>query len=90
VVAAIYPAESPGGYQLYGRTMPGWHTWGKGDGFSLEKPWILQPFDQVICLRAARRISTNQFDFKIRFEVISEDEYGAVRISILLEDPLRV
>ncbi|VDB91707.1 unnamed protein product [Peniophora sp. CBMAI 1063] len=47
VVAAIYPIESPGGYQLYGRTIPGWHTWGKGKSFTVEKPWLLNPFDQV-------------------------------------------
>ncbi|KZV63052.1 urea carboxylase [Peniophora sp. CONT] len=47
VVAAIYPIESPGGYQLYGRTIPGWHTWGKGKNFTAERPWLLHPFDQV-------------------------------------------
>ncbi|KAH0588530.1 hypothetical protein H2248_004362 [Termitomyces sp. 'cryptogamus'] len=46
-VAAIYPVESPGGYQLYGRTLPTWQTWGKGKDFSPERPWFLQPFDQV-------------------------------------------
>ncbi|THU91287.1 hypothetical protein K435DRAFT_674379 [Dendrothele bispora CBS 962.96] len=47
VVAAIYPVESPGGYQLYGRTLPAWQTWGKGENFSQDRPWLLQPFDQV-------------------------------------------
>lgn len=41
--------ESPGGYQLYGRTLPTWQTWGKGFNFSLNQPWLLEPFDQV-CL----------------------------------------
>ena len=50
VVAAIYPIESPGGYQLYGRTLPPWQTWGKGMNFSLDKPWLLEPFDQVYLL----------------------------------------
>lgn len=47
LVAAIYPIASPGGYQLFGRTLPPWQTWGKGYDFSLDKPWLLQPFDQV-------------------------------------------
>ena len=47
VVAAIYPIESPGGYQLYGRTIPGWHTWSKGKNFTAERPWLLNPFDQI-------------------------------------------
>ena len=46
-MAAIYPIESPGGYQLYGRTLAPWQTWGKGRDFSLESPWLLRPFDQV-------------------------------------------
>ncbi|KDQ27267.1 hypothetical protein PLEOSDRAFT_1042673 [Pleurotus ostreatus PC15] len=47
VVAAIYPVESPGGYQLYGRTLPAWQTWGRGRHFSPEEPWLLRPFDKV-------------------------------------------
>ena len=47
VVAAIYPVESPGGYQLYGRTLPPWQTWGKGRDFAPDTPWLLRPFDQV-------------------------------------------
>ncbi|KAJ8496229.1 hypothetical protein ONZ45_g12534 [Pleurotus djamor] len=47
-VAAIYPVDSPGGYQLYGRTLPSWHTWGRGNGFlNREEPWLLRPFDTV-------------------------------------------
>ncbi|KAG7087251.1 hypothetical protein E1B28_013232 [Marasmius oreades] len=47
VVAAIYPIESPGGYQLYGRTLPGWSTWGQGEDFHSDKPWFFESFDQV-------------------------------------------
>ncbi|KAL0947898.1 hypothetical protein HGRIS_010533 [Hohenbuehelia grisea] len=59
VVAAIYPVESPGGYQLFGRTLPAWHTWGRGDGESSGegRPWLLRVFDQV------------------HFDVVSEEEY---------------
>ena len=47
LVAAIYPVESPGGYQLFGRTLPPWSTWGRGRDFGRERPWLLQPFDQI-------------------------------------------
>lgn len=47
LVAAIYPVESPGGYQLFGRTLPAWQTWSRGVDFEGEKPWLLNAFDQV-------------------------------------------
>ncbi|EJU02057.1 urea amidolyase [Dacryopinax primogenitus] len=47
LVAAIYPLASPGGYQLFGRTLSTWRTWGTGKGFSREKPWILEMFDRI-------------------------------------------
>ncbi|KAK7030457.1 hypothetical protein VNI00_014042 [Paramarasmius palmivorus] len=47
VVAAIYPVESPGGYQLFGRTLPTWQTWGRGADFAPDRPWLLRPFDQL-------------------------------------------
>ncbi|KAK1232579.1 hypothetical protein PQX77_004290 [Marasmius sp. AFHP31] len=47
VVAAIYPVESPGGYQLYGRTLPGWNTWCQGEDFGSDRPWLYESFDQV-------------------------------------------
>lgn len=46
-VSVVYPVESPGGYQLYGRALPTWQTWGKSKDFEPERPWILLPFDQV-------------------------------------------
>eukprot|EP01125_Pyxidicula_operculata_P021353 TRINITY_DN817_c0_g1_i2.p1 TRINITY_DN817_c0_g1~~TRINITY_DN817_c0_g1_i2.p1 ORF type:complete len:1126 (-),score=145.54 TRINITY_DN817_c0_g1_i2:515-3892(-) len=45
---AIYPLESPGGYQLFGRTIPIWDTFGNVSPFTPEKPWLLQEFDQII------------------------------------------
>ena len=58
LVAAIYPVESPGGYQLYGRTLPPWQTWGQGDGFEKTQPWLLRPFDQVGIDMDAERVCT--------------------------------
>lgn len=43
----IYPMESPGGYQLVGRTLSMWNTFGRVEPFTTEKPWLLDFFDQV-------------------------------------------
>ena len=46
----IYTMESPGGYQLVGRTLPIWNTYGVGNAqnlFSRDKPWLLEMFDQI-------------------------------------------
>lgn len=47
----IYTMESPGGYQLVGRTIPIWDKLSLGghsvDGEGKEKPWLLTPFDQI-------------------------------------------
>ncbi len=44
----IYPMESPGGYQLVGRTLPIWNTWGRTAPFTPATPWLLRIFDQVL------------------------------------------
>lgn len=43
----IYTMESPGGYQLVGRTVPIWDKLTLGLHSSGDKPWLLNPFDQV-------------------------------------------
>lgn len=43
----IYPMDSPGGYQLIGRTLPIWNTFATAGPFSRDKPWLLEFFDQV-------------------------------------------
>ena len=51
----IYPMDSPGGYQLVGRTLPIWNTWGRVEPFSPDTPWLLRIFDQVgLSLHAGR------------------------------------
>ncbi len=45
---AIYPLESPGGYQMFGRTVPTWDMFGSVKPFRPAQPWLLQMFDQVI------------------------------------------
>ncbi len=43
----IYPMDSPGGYQLVGRTLPIWNTYARAGPFSPEAPYLLRQFDQV-------------------------------------------
>lgn len=42
----IYPMESPGGYQLFGRTLPIWNTMQTSADFA-EAPWLLRVFDRI-------------------------------------------
>ncbi|SCW03577.1 LAFE_0G13542g1_1 [Lachancea fermentati] len=42
----IYAMDSPGGYQLVGRTIPIWDKLKLG-AHSTQHPWLLTPFDQV-------------------------------------------
>ncbi|KAI1787216.1 allophanate hydrolase subunit 2-domain-containing protein, partial [Ganoderma leucocontextum] len=88
VVGAIYPIESPGGYQLFGRTLSPWQTWGKGEDFNTDNPWLLQPFDQVAFevvdevqyLQAKRQFDAGRYAFKIEERTFSMAEYsGFVR-----------
>ncbi|KAI0739997.1 urea carboxylase [Daedaleopsis nitida] len=90
VVAAIYPIESPGGYQLYGRTLPPWQTWGKGRDFAPESPWLLRPFDQVAFkavseeeyVEAEKAFDAGQYVFEIEDRTFSMAEYSAFAESV--------
>lgn len=42
----IYGMDSPGGYQLVGRTLPIWNKFLKNEQFG-DEPWLLKFFDQV-------------------------------------------
>ncbi|USW49800.1 Putative biotin/lipoyl attachment, biotin-binding, Carboxyltransferase domain, subdomain A and B [Septoria linicola] len=43
--ASIYPVDSPGGYQMLGRTIPCFDYYGFKQGFTPERPWLFQDFD---------------------------------------------
>lgn len=43
----IYGMEGPGGYQLFGRTVPVWNTHCQTGMFTDGKPWLLRFFDQI-------------------------------------------
>ncbi|WWC70564.1 urea carboxylase [Kwoniella pini CBS 10737] len=44
-LTVIYPLESPGGYQLWGRTLSTWDPHAAKPQF--EQPWLLREFDQI-------------------------------------------
>ncbi|KAF4580527.1 hypothetical protein EYR38_003126 [Pleurotus pulmonarius] len=93
VVAAIYPVESPGGYQLYGRTLPAWQTWGRGRHFSPEEPWLLRPFDKVrfkvvdvgAYAELEQQFDAGRYEFEVSPAIFSMREYSAFVQSIALE-----
>jgi urea carboxylase len=47
VYMCIYGMDSPGGYQLIGRTLPIWNTFTRNTAFKNGDPWLLRFFDQV-------------------------------------------
>eukprot|EP00892_Ulva_mutabilis_P009832 jgi/Ulvmu1/7220/UM035_0006.1 len=47
VYLCIYPMNSPGGYQLMGRSLPIWNTFCTSASFESGKPWLLEIFDQI-------------------------------------------
>ncbi|CAF0892784.1 unnamed protein product [Adineta steineri] len=47
VYMCIYGMDSPGGYQLIGRSLPIWNTFTSNKSFKDKKPWLLRFFDQV-------------------------------------------
>ncbi|MBK9578699.1 MAG: urea carboxylase [Fibrobacterota bacterium] len=47
VYMCIYGMDSPGGYQLVGRTLPIWNKYLRNPVFHSGEPWLLKFFDQV-------------------------------------------
>ncbi|WP_342631001.1 urea carboxylase [Marinobacter alkaliphilus] len=47
IYMCIYGMDSPGGYQLVGRTLPIWNKYLKNKQFAEDSPWLLRFFDQV-------------------------------------------
>lgn len=43
----LYNIESPGGYQLTGLSIPGVDILGSKNGYSLDRPWLFEDFDQL-------------------------------------------
>jgi urea carboxylase len=47
VYMCVYGMDSPGGYQLVGRTLPIWNKFLKNSVFEKGEPWLLKFFDRV-------------------------------------------
>jgi urea carboxylase len=79
----IYPMESPGGYQLIGRTLPIWNTWQTTPPFA-EAPWLLRCFDRIqfepvgeVKLEEARRaMLAGDYPLRIEDGTFSVKEYN--------------
>ncbi|MDO0935441.1 carboxyltransferase domain-containing protein [Streptomyces sp. DG2A-72] len=79
---AIYPVESPGGYQLFGRTVPVYDILARHDVFR-EDPLLIRPGDRVRFLRvsedqllAARRdVLENRYEYMIEDDPFSVADY---------------
>ena len=81
----IYGMDSPGGYQLVGRTIPIWSGYQQRGPFTEGKPWLLRYFDRIKWypvnaaelqeLRAQAR--NGALELRIEEEVFSYREYAA-------------
>ncbi len=76
VYMCIYGMDSPGGYQLVGRTLPIWNKFMKNAMFVDNKPWLLRFFDQVRFYPVTEEeLSTLRNDFREgRCNVLIEEE----------------
>lgn len=80
----IYPMESPGGYQLMGRTLPIWNTWQNGKAFG-EAPWLLRNFDKIQfelvteeeLNELRQQVHNNKYEFDIKEDVFDIKEYNS-------------
>ncbi|WP_246797195.1 urea carboxylase [Burkholderia perseverans] len=85
VYMCIYGMDSPGGYQLVGRTLPIWNKFLKNEVFVDGKPWLLRFFDQVRFYPVTEsELDTLRNDFRegrqgvrIEEEVFDLGEYNA-------------
>ncbi|MGC1871447.1 MAG: urea carboxylase [Acidobacteriaceae bacterium] len=80
----IYGMDSPGGYQLVGRTLPIWNKFLKNAQFEADRPWLLRFFDQVCFYPVEEAELTEQREaFRTgRHRIRIEEEifdYGAYR-----------
>lgn len=76
VYMCIYGMDSPGGYQLVGRTLPIWNKFLKNAVFVENKPWLLRFFDQVRFYPVSEaELDTLRNDFREgRCNVLIEEE----------------
>ncbi|MFD5552548.1 carboxyltransferase domain-containing protein [Streptomyces sp. NPDC127068] len=72
---AIYPVASPGGYQLFGRTVPVYDVLGRHDVFRGD-PLLLRPGDRVRFLRVSedQLLAARRDVLENRYEYMIEDD----------------
>lgn len=69
----IYGTDSPGGYQLIGRTIPIWNTFIRNSQFIKNKPWLFRFFDQITFYPVTEK----------ELNILREDFYeGRIKLSI--------
>ncbi|CAF3103588.1 unnamed protein product, partial [Rotaria sp. Silwood2] len=70
---AIYPIESPGGYQLFGRTIQTWSTFGTiGYPFTNYQPWLLNMFD-IIQFQSVTELQLKNLQMELLKEIDSNN-----------------
>jgi urea carboxylase len=52
---SLYPVDSPGGYQMTGRTVPCWDYYGYKAGFEETRPWLFRDFDILTFYQVSER-----------------------------------
>lgn len=88
----IYAVDSPGGYQLVGRSLPMWNTWQTTAAFK-DTPWLLRPFDRIQfepvteeqLAEAREAIITGGYSPEIKPDAFSVASYNAFLASIEAE-----
>lgn len=86
----IYGMDSPGGYQLVGRTVPIWNSFTRAGPFEKNKPWLLRNFDQVRYFEVSEDeleqmrtdFKNGRLELKIEKEVLDVAQYEAMVESI--------
>ncbi|KAL5338477.1 allophanate hydrolase subunit 2-domain-containing protein [Aspergillus crustosus] len=81
---AIYTVDSPGGYQMTGMTIPGVDILGSKRGYSPQRPWLFEDFDQITFYRSGRyeyEWEEVEFDMAEHNRLLSEtkEEVKAIR-----------
>jgi len=77
VYMCVYGMDSPGGYQLVGRTLPIWNKFLRNPVFAPGRPWLLRFFDQV----RYHEVSEAELD-RLR------DDFRAGRATIRIEEEI--
>lgn len=86
----VYGMESPGGYQLVGRTLPVWNGQRSTPHFESGKPWLLRFFDQIQFYPVAAselpelrdKFIRGKLDIDLRETTFKLDEYVQFQESI--------